>query len=33
MAYSKTIGIKEKRFSHVRGLFVNPKVYLNLKGS
>ena len=26
-------GIKEKKFSHIRGLSLNPKVYLNLKGS
>ena len=32
MAYPKTIGMKEK-FSHIRGLSLNPKVYLNLKGS
>ena len=33
MAYPKTIGIKEKKFSYVRGLFLNPRVYLYLKGS
>ena len=26
-------GIKEKKFSHIRGLSLNPKVYFNLKGS
>ena len=26
-------GIKEKKFSHIRGLSLNPKVYLNLKSS
>ena len=25
--------IKEKKFSHIRGLSLNPKAYLNLKGS
>ena len=24
---------KEKKFLHIRGLFLNPKVYLNLKDS
>ena len=33
MAYSKTIGTKEKMFSHVRGLSLSSKVCLNLKGS
>jgi len=33
MAYPKTNGIKEKKFSHVNGLSLNLKVYLNLKGS
>ena len=33
MAYPKTIGIKEKKPSPIRGLSLNPKVYLNLKGS
>ena len=26
-------GIKEKKFSHISGLSLNPKVYFNLKGS
>ena len=26
-------GIKEKKFSYIRGLSLNPKIYLNLKGS
>ena len=26
-------GIKDKKFSFIRGLSLNPKVYLNLKGS
>ena len=25
-------GIKEKKFSYIRGLSLNPKVYLNLNG-
>ena len=29
----KCVGIKEKKYSHVRGLSLNPKVYLNSKGS
>lgn len=33
MAYPKKIGIKEMKFSHVRGFSLNPKVYLNLKSS
>ena len=33
MAYAKTNGTKEKKFSHVRGLSLNLRVYLNLKGS
>ena len=33
MAYPKTIGIKKKKFSHIRVLSLNSKVYLNLKGS
>ena len=33
MAYPKTIGIKEKKFSHISSLSLNPKVYFNLKGS
>ena len=33
MAYPKTIGTKENKFSHIKGLSQNPKVYLNLKGS
>ena len=26
-------GTKENKFSHIRGLSLNPRVYLNLKGS
>ena len=26
-------GITEEKFSPIRGLYLNPKVYLNLKGS
>ena len=33
MAHPKMFGMKEKKFSHIRGLSQNPKVYLNLKGS
>ena len=33
MAYPKTMGWKEKKFSNIRCLFQNPKVYLDLKGS
>ena len=33
MAYPKIMGQKKKKFSHVRGLSLNLKVYLNLKGS
>ena len=29
MAYLKTTGIKEKKFSHVKGLSLNPKYVLN----
>ena len=31
MAYLKIFGMKEKKFSHIRGLSQSPKVYLNLK--
>ena len=33
MAHPKMFGMKEKKFSYIRGLSQNPKVYLNLKGS
>ena len=33
MAYPRTMGQKKKKFSHVRGLLLNLKEYLNLKGS
>ena len=33
MACPKTLGRKEKWFSHIRGLSQSPKVYLNLEGS
>ena len=33
MAYSRTIGTKEKKLLHIRGLPLNSKVYINLKGS
>ena len=29
----RCFGIKEKKSSHIRGLYLNPKVYFNLKGS
>ena len=29
----RCFGIKENKFSHIRGLSLNLKVYLNLKGS
>jgi len=33
MAYPKTNGTKEKKFSHIKGLSLILRVYLNLKGS
>ena len=33
IAYPKITGIKENKFSHIRGLSPNPKVCFNLKGS
>ena len=33
MVYPKCYEIKEKKFSHIRSLSLNLKVYFNLKGS
>ena len=33
MAHPNMFGMKEKKFSHIRGLSLNPEVYVRLKSS